>query len=278
MRPFRPLRLHRPSRLLRAGFALAGLLGAGSALRAAEDGNAELAKKLANPIANLVSVPFKVSWDTGLGPNDTSQTTYLFQPVVPFSLSADWNLITRTIVPYVTVGSPMPGVASESGLGDITQSFFFSPKALTAGGWLWGAGPVGYYGVSDNALLASKKSGGGATAVLLKQEKGWTYGLLANHIWSLAGPADSADYSNTFLQPFVSFTTRTYTTLGANTESTYDWKQRQWTVPLNLTVAQLLKIGKQPVSFTAGYRKYLTAPDGGPTWGLTFQVTLLFPK
>jgi len=82
----------------------------------------------------------------------------------------------------------------------------------------------------------------------------------------------------TFLQPFVSFTTKTYTTFEVNTESTYDWDRSQWTVPVNLMISQLLKIGGKPVQFQIGYRYYAEGPSGGPEWGLRFGVTLLFPK
>jgi len=78
-------------------------------------------------------------------------------------------------------------------------------------------------------------------------------------IWSFAGPHSRADVNSTFLQPFVSYTTKTYTPFGLNTESTYDWANSQWTVPINVTVSQLLKIG-------------------GPDWGLRFTVRFLFPK
>ena len=101
----------------------------------------------------------------------------------------------------------------------------------------------------------------------MQQKNGWTYGILANHVWSVAGPNGRANISATFLQPFLSYTTKTYTTFGLNTESTYDWQQHQWTVPLNATVSQLVKIGGQPISFGIGGRYYADKPAGGPDWG-----------
>ncbi|MGB5306106.1 MAG: transporter, partial [Gammaproteobacteria bacterium] len=68
------------------------------------------------------------------------------------------------------------------------------------------------------------------------------------------------------------------TTFGLNTESSYDWEANEWTVPINLTVSQLIKVGKQPISLQGGYRNYVDAPKGGPDWGLRFQATFLFPK
>ena len=158
------------------------------------------------------------------------------------------------------------------------QSFFFSPKAPTSGGWIWGVGPVFLYPSATDEALGTEKFGLGPTAVLLKQQSGWTYGLLVNHLWSVAGDSDRADVNATFMQPFVSYTTKASTTFGFNTETTYDWENEQGTVPLNWTVQQLLKIGKQPIALQLGARYYAEKPDGGPDWGLRFATTLLFPK
>jgi hypothetical protein len=239
---------------------------------------AELAKKLSNPVAALISVPLQNNFDFGAGPNgDGFQYKVNVQPVIPISLNENWNLISRTIVPYIYQENIF-GTSSQSGLSDIVQSLFFSPKAPTSGGWIWGAGPVLLLPTATDDLLGAEKWGAGPTAVLLKQQKGWTYGVLANHIWSFAGEGDRADVNATFLQPFVSFTTKKFTTFGLNTESTYDWDNSQWTVPLNASVSQLLKVGKQPIQLSLGARYYAEKPDGGPDWGLRFAVTFLFPK
>ena len=237
---------------------------------------AELAKKLANLVASLISVPIQNNWDFGIGPANAMRYTANVQPVIPFSLNDDWNLITRTILPIVYAESPVVGGSSKFGLGDTVQSLFFSPKAPTSGGWIWGAGPVVLYPTGTDGLSAHRW-GAGPTALALKQENGWTYGMLANHLWSYAGNGN-AEINATFLQPFVSFTTKTFTTFGLNTESTYDWSNSQWTLPLNVSVSQLLKIGKQPVQFSLGVKYYADKPSGGPDWGLRFAVTFLFPK
>lgn len=240
-----------------------------------KDNEAELAKKLSNPVASLISVPIQNNWDFGIGPADAMRYTANIQPVIPFSLSEDWNLITRTIMPIIYAESPVNGGDDKSGLGDITQSFFFSPKA-PVNGWVLAAGPVMLY-PSGTDGLSSRQWGAGPTVLALKQENGWTYGTLMNHIWSYTGSGNE-EINATFVQPFLSFTTKTYTTLGLNTESTYDWTDTQWTVPINVSVAQLVKIGGKPIQFMLGYRYYAEKPDGGPDWGLRFQVTFLFPK
>src|SRR4029077_16393326 len=148
------------------------------------------------------------------------------QPVIPFSLTEDWNLITRTILPIIHAESPVKNGEDHSGSGDIVQSFFFSPAKPIAG-WIAGAGPVFLYPSASEDALGTEKWAAGPTAVVLQQRSGWTYGILANHLWSFAGEHDRRDVDATFLQPFLAYTTRTYTTLGLNTESTYDWRAEQ---------------------------------------------------
>src|SRR5271169_1960333 len=246
---------------------------------AADDEKAQeldLAKKLQNPVASLISVPIQNNWDFGIGPAHAMKYTANIQPVIPFSISQDWNLITRTILPVIYAESPVQGGGDHSGLGDVTQSLFLSPKA-PVGGWILGAGPVALWPTATDRTLGAGQWGAGPTAVALRQEHGFTYGILANHIWSYAGWG-SQSVAATFVQPFVAYTTKTYTTFGVNTESTYNWQASQWSVPVNITIQQLLKIGKQPVAFQIGYRYYAVSPSGGPDWGLRFAVTLLFPK
>jgi hypothetical protein len=244
---------------------------------------ADLAKKLQNPVAALISVPIQNNWDFNIGPADAMKYTANIQPVTPFSISDNWNLIIRTILPVIyaeaTVNNPLaPASAREDhyGLGDTTQSFFLSPKA-PVGGWILGAGPVGYYPTATDPALGAGQWGAGPTVVALRQEHGFTYGILANQIWSFTGWGSQA-VNSTFLQPFVAYTTKTYTTFSVNTESTRNWETDQWSVPLNFAVQQLVKIGKQPIAFQVGYRYYADGPSGGPDWGLRFTVTFLFPK
>ena len=263
---------YRPLTLAPAEPEAGGGGGAGGANDAAE-----LAKKLQNPLAALISVPLQNNFDFGAGPNgDGFQYLVRIQPVIPVSLSEDWNLISRTILPVI-YQEKIFGNSSQSGLGDTLQSFFFSPKKPFHG-WVWGAGPVLQFPTATDDLLGQEKWGAGPTAVLLKQEHGWTYGALANHVWSFAGEGGRKDVSQTFLQPFVGYTLKTQTTLSLNSESVYNWEASQWTVPINASVKQLVHFGKQPVQFEFGGRYYAERPINGPDWGLRFTVTFLFPK
>ncbi len=244
------------------------------------DSDSDLAKKLANPVAALISVPIQANYDENIGASeDGSVWRTNIQPVIPFSIGSDWNLISRTIVPLISQDDIPVNGAGESGLGDISQSLFFSPKKPTANGLIWGVGPVLLLNTASDEALGAEKWGIGPTGVALKQAGPWTYGLLANHIESFAGEDDRGDVSATFIQPFVSYITKTKTTIGMNTESTYDWEAEQWSVPVNLTVNQLLKVGSQLFQVGGGVRYWADSPDGGPEdWGLRLQLTFLFPK
>lgn len=242
-------------------------------------GGADLAKKLSNPVADLISVPFQYNYNSGYGADGDGDQSYVnIQPVIPISISPTWNLISRTIIPLVHQDGIIPGEGSQSGFGNIVQSFFFSPKAPTSGGLIWGAGPVIQIPIASDDI-APDQWALGATGVVLKQSGPWTYGALGNHLWSVSGEKEYGDQSATFLQPFLAYTTPKATSFSLNTESTYNWETEDWSVPINISVAQVVKIGKQPVQFSLGARYWATSPEGGPEdWGARFQVTLLFPK
>lgn len=246
---------------------------------AAGDADHELAKQLSNPVANLISVPFQENIDFGMGPDgDGFKSTLNVQPVVPISVGKDWNLILRTILPIVYQDGLTAPAEDQFGLGDTTQSFFFSPKQPGSSGIVWGAGPAFLYPTGTDSAIGSGKWGAGPTIVVLKQAGKNTIGLLANHIWSIAGDDDRADVSSTFLQPFFSHTTPGLTTYTLNTETTYDWLGENWVVPINFTVTQLTKIGDQRLSIGGGVKYYAEKPTGGPDWGVRLVLTLLFPQ
>jgi hypothetical protein len=236
-----------------------------------------LAKQLANPVAALISVPFQFNYDTGYDHNG-DKVLLNVQPVIPISLNEHWNLISRTILPVIYQKDVADG-DSQSGLGDALQSFFFSPKTPTAGGWIIGVGPAALLPTATDGLLGQKQWALGPTAVALKQtETGWTYGALANQLWSVSGGDNRPKVNAMFLQPFLTKGLGQGRTLALNLESTYDWTREQWTIPLNLGYSKVSKLGSQLVSWQGGVRYYLEAPQGGPQWGLRFTFTLLFPQ
>lgn len=260
-------------------------------LQAQDD--ADLAQQLTNPLADLISMPVQGNMDFGLGPGGGHKLFTNIQPVIPFELNENWNLISRTILPVIDQqGINFASDRSDAfGLGDVVQSLFFSPKDPEP--FIWGVGPVFLLPTATDNALGADQWGAGPTGVILKLDGPWTYGMLANHLWDFAGSSSSGSFVTlpdgrvvnsgnqvnlTFLQPFLSYTTSTATTFTVNSESTYNWTSHQWTVPINFQISQLVKIGKAPVSVYAGARWYPERPAFGPDWGVRLGFTMLLPK
>ncbi|MDE0588313.1 transporter [Halocynthiibacter sp. C4] len=259
--------------------AMAALILGAQGAAAEEESASELAQTLSNPVASLISAPFQLNYNENYGPNDDgSNWTLNVQPVIPFDLSDDWNLISRTIVPLQLTDGIPSGAGSEFGVGDVVQSFFFSPKAPTSSGWIWGAGPVVLVPTSrwNDGPFGLGEWGLGATGVALRISGGWTYGALANHIWDVGG---ETEISSTFMQPFLVYTWPNAWGAFLNTESTYDWTEDQWSVPINFGVSKVVNFGKQPVSLSGGLRYWAESTPTGPEgWGARFTMTFMFPK
>lgn len=246
----------------------------------AQDGSdAGLARELTNPVADLLTVPIQMNFDQHIGPVDDGwklQTN--IQPVYPLELNEDWNLITRTIVPVISQDDVIPGAGSQFGLGDVTLSLFASPKK-PSNGLIWGVGPVLYLKTATDDLLGAGKWGAGPTAIALTMRGPWTLGALANHVWSFAGDGDRNDINNTFVQPFVAYTWPNAWTASVQSETSYNWENDRWSVPINVAVAKLVKIGRLPVSLQAGAGYWLESPDaaaGG--WRFRLQANFVLPK
>jgi len=269
------------------GLSLAGLIlgifsGADTSFA---DENAELATKLSNPIASLISVPFQTNYDGGYGSKDGYKIFTNVQPVIPINLNEDWNLISRTIIPVIWKQHDIAGASgNQSGLGDTSESLWLSPVKPTPmgalGNFVWGLGPIVVLPTGNgNPLRGSGKWSLGVTPLGLFIKGGLVYGALVNHVWSVAGKSSRADVSSTFIQPFVSYTTPNAVTYTITPESTYNWETDQWSIPINLLISKLTSIGGQRVSFQGGLRYWAKSSKTGPDGlGARFNITFLFPK
>jgi hypothetical protein len=268
---------------------LAGMLGltvspvtvdaqpAGASQPASPDQQVDLARKLANPISDLVSVPFQFNWEQNVGPADETRFVLNVQPVIPFSISRDWNMIARVIVPMVSQPPLVDGGAPASGVSDIVTSFFFSPKA---GGFIWGVGPVVSLPSTSSPTLGTGKWSVGPTVVVLKQSGPWTVGALWNQLWSFAGNDARNDVNQMFLQPFLAYQATRTVTLTVQSETSANWEvdEGRWTVPINVLLSKLSTFGVFPASYQLGVGGYPAHPAIGPSWKVRGAIVILLPR
>ena len=244
----------------------------------AEGDSAELAKKLANPISDLVSVPFQFNWEQDVGPSELTRFILNVQPVMPFALNPDWNLITRVIMPLVGQPPLVAGGEATFGISDITTSFFLSPRKVSK--FTIGAGPVFVLPSTSEPTLGSGKWSLGPTVVVLKQDGPWTFGALWNQVWSFSGDPSRADVNQMFLQPFLAYQATHTVTLTAQSEMTANWDaaDEQWTVPINIIVSKLSSFGVFPASYQFGFGMFPVHPDVGPSWKIRAAIVILLPR
>ena len=268
-------------RKIRSGFIVMVAVGSFSGVVAAQErADSELAQTLTNPIADLISIPIQMNYDDKFGSNDKgSKLTTNVQPVIPFKLNLDWNVITRTIIPFISQDQVVPGSGSQSGLGDITEQMFFSPNKPTSGGIIWGVGGVFVLPTATDSKLGTGKWSLGPAGVAITMRGPWTVGALGNHAWSVAGDSNRSDISNTFLQPFVAYTWPSAWTAAVQSESNYNWETKQWSIPVNIAAGKLVRIGKLPVSLQAGVGYWLQTPASGPE-GIRYrlQANIVLPR
>lgn len=243
----------------------------------AQESTEELAKKLSNPISNLISVPFQNNTDYGIGQYNGSRNTMNIQPVIPFSLKK-MNMIIRWVQPWVTQYNITGENEKQNGLADAIVSAFFSP-ANSKNGFTWGAGPVFLVPDATDELLGSKKFGIGPTVVALKQAQGLTFGALANQIWSVAGSDNGANINQLFLQPFLVYNWKSGAGVGLNFEMTQNWDASTTILWFNPNISGVTSLGKQKTQFSIGPRFNLIAPsEAKADWGWRAAVVFLFPK
>lgn len=242
-----------------------------------EEANEELARAAQNPIASLISLPLQNNTGYDFGPRDRTQNVLNIQPVIPFTLSEDLNLITRTIFPIVSQPSFVAGQDRNNGTGDTSASFFFSPKRPAGGVLLWGAGPVALLPTASDDRLGPGKWGAGVTGVGLTMVGPVVAGMLVSNVWNLEG---SDDFSVFTLQYFINWNLDDGWYLVTSPIVSANWEGRNddWTVPVGGGFGKVHTFGKQPVNLSVQAFYNAEKPAFGPDWSTRFQVQFLFPK
>ena len=254
------------------------MLGANLQLACAQE-SSDIAKQAQNPIANLISVPFENDFYPHTGDDKKDSYVLEMKPVVPFRLSADWTLITRTVIPVIQEPDLDLGLNGTSGLGDVQESLFLSPAK--AGPVIWGAGPVISFPTATEKILGTKKLSLGPTVVVLRSQGHWLFGSLAQNLFSVAGPSGRPDVNQMLLQPFVNYNLPHKWYLTSSPIITANWEARssqRWVVPVGGGVGKIVHFGKQPVNVYSQFFRNVQRPDGTSSWSARFNMTFLFPK
>lgn len=242
----------------------------------------DIGKKLANPIANMISVPLQYEFSRGMGANQGgSEQTLLFQPVMPFNLGGGNSFIVRPIVAGAREVSIQgaPGAAPYSGYGiaSVTLESFYAPN--TNSSWIWGVGPYAVSPSGNSGKFGSQQTGAGVTAVVLNRSGPWTYGALGYQSWSVGGNDTFGTQNNLFGQPFVAYTTKTAWTYLANMQAQYNYDTRRTSNPLYMGVSKVQVFDGVPISFGAGPIYYVSNTPGGPSgWGARATLTVVILK
>jgi hypothetical protein len=238
----------------------------------------EIARKLADPGAAMVSLPFQYNYLGEAGPDGESDNQLLkIQPVIPF-VGEKGKFLLRPILPLLSSEFP----ADESGLGDLFVQGYYIPHRENST-VEFGFGPaVVLDTASDDSLGSGKWSAGPAFILIHKtRDRKWTMAALANHIWSVAGDNDRGDVSQTSLQPILTRSLPRSWSMTFSSESTYNWNAASgdaWTVPLGISASKVVKIGHRPVSFGMGGFYNVERPDAANRWTVRLTMTLVFPE
>jgi len=268
---------------IRPFFMIAALLVLSPVAQAQSNDAAAMARIAQNPVADVISMPFQLNWNFDVGPLEKDQQILNFQPVIPFSLNDNWNLITRTIVPLISQPAFSASQSRKDGIGDINFTAFFSPKKPGKGGFIWGVGPALVMDTATSDNLGQGAWSIGPSVVFLKSDGAWVTGALMNNVWSVSTEQGRPDVNQMLLQPFINynFPSKPGRYLSFSPIITANWKADggdTWTVPLGLGIGQIVKLGKIPTNLQLAAYYNAVRPEYASRWQIRAQLVLMFPK
>jgi hypothetical protein len=242
----------------------------------------ELAKKVANPISHMISVPFQTNFLFNINSSQGGENGYKIimnlQPILPVVLSKDLNLINRVILPLITQKDVTARNQKEEGIGDVLYTGFFSPSVSKV---LWGVGPTVSLPTATNEFLGTKKLSVGPSVVILGQPGKWTIGGLVNQLWSVAGDKNRANIKVGYFQPFISYRFKGGLSAGISSENTYDWNSKRLISGVaSFNVSQIIRIATaQIASVQFSYLVFYGNDEVKmATWGIRTTLTFIFQK
>jgi hypothetical protein len=237
--------------------------------------NQELAKSAHNPFEDFVKIPIESTTGFQVGHNHNAGDSLNIEPLVPFSLNSDWDLIVQ---PNLTV-TYQPSPHEQFGLQDLQTSFFLTGHNATT--WIWGMGTIFQFPTATSDALGTGRWSAGPTATVVYSEGPWFNGILAYQLMSFTGNRNRGSVNQTFLEPDVSYNFESGWYVQCEPSITYDWTaeaSNAWTIPMGADIGKAFKLGSQALSLQVGAYDLVKRPDGAPQWIARVSATFLFPR
>jgi hypothetical protein len=236
----------------------------------------ELAKKTQNPVGDLISVPFQFNFNTGGDLDDRTAFNLNFQPVIPFKLNSNWNVIARTILPI----NSFPGAEGQrfSGVGDLQEQLFITPAR--PGGVIWGLGPVVSLPTATMTPAETGTWAAGVGGVIVKMAGPWVLGGLISQFWPLTDEGGAPETDLFVLQPFINYNFGKGYALSFAPVISANWdadEGQHWTVPLGVGITRTTVFNRRPMNIGVQYYYNVERPDGSAGQQLRFVIALLYP-
>jgi hypothetical protein len=244
----------------------------------------EVNKELSNPISSIWALAFQQNtyW---LNKPERNNVNLQFQPVLPVSLTENWNLITRPVLqlmnsaPYLNrSGNPH----RVTGFGDAGLVSMLSPTDRLAGNWLLGAGPTFIFPTASNTRLGQNKWQLGPAGVFGYLGERYIVGVFPQQWWSVGG-AGSNTVSQFNAQYFASYFLPNGWSVGTSPNILVNWYARKasnvLTFPIGVSISKVQKIGFLPVRFGIQGQYMPVHPDAfGQKWNLQVILSPVIPK
>ena len=246
-----------------------------------EESASELNRKLTNPVSSLWSIESQFN-NFELN-NGHWNNNWNFQPVLPVSLTKDWNLITRPVMPWYNIvpHETAPGQFERAtGLGDLALLELLSPA--NSGNWVLGAGPTAIFPTATSHFTGQGKWQLGPSVVVGYLTKQYFIGVFPQQWWSIGGEHGRPDTNQMNLQPIATLFFDEGWSLGYSGNILANWNapsEDVWTVPIGLGLAKVVKFGRLPVKIELAVQYMPVHPRiSGQEWNVQVEITPVIPK
>src|SRR6478672_881094 len=246
-----------------------------------EPSASELNRQLTNPVSSIWSIANQFN-NFELN-NGHWNNNWNFQPVLPLSLTKDWNLITRPVMPFYNIvpHETAPGQFERAaGLGDLALLELLSPAH--SGNWVLGAGPTATFPTATSGFTGQGKWQLGPTAVVGYLTKQFFIGVFPQQWWSIGGEHFRRDTNQMNLQPIAAIFFGEGWSVGYSGNILADWtapSEDVWTVPIGAALSKVVKFGRLPVKLQLAVQYMPVHPRiSGQEWNAQVSITPVLPK